>query len=481
MISGLRVKQISRLIARGGYNDALALIESTVDHIFCEPINVALVFGSPELDQFCQSIGRASIEKINGALARCEKNTESDFNTVIYIVSKLQPSGGHTAALNDIIRFSPPSRAIVIVTGTCGRTDKDAIKGKFDRLPNVSIEYVPAGKHLSKLEWIQRRLKGLCPKTVWLFNHHQDSVAIAAVQPDQGYEVRFYHHGDHHLCLGVYLDYAQHFDPHPMGFHNCTKNLGVKNIRYLPLVVEDQGDRPTGMGFLGHRRMVTCTAGGFNKVELPYFIQYVDVVPEILKITGGQHIHIGKLTPFARWRIRRNLSRLGIDKTAFVYLSYVPSVWRALHQFGVDLYVASFPYGGGRTLIEVMGAGVPSTIHMHCTSRMLGGFDMAYEEALIWRRPDELFEFLKKADSYFFEKEGRCARAWYEKYHHETVMKNALCNFAQIDAPSLRPDYKPDALMQAIQNCSEVTLRGLLTRFAYRKIRLFKSILGRVF
>jgi hypothetical protein len=474
------ISKINKSIRCGAYSEALAKIEDAVDQVFCEPINVGQIFGSRVLDQLCQAIGEATLRRLGG-VEPLNGAQGTAYSCTVYLASKLQCSGGHTAALIDTIRLSPPSRSIVIVSGTCGRTDKNAIKQKFGGLPNVSVEYVPQGNHLAKLEWIQRRLAELSPNTVWLFNHHQDSVLIAAVQPDQGYRLRFYHHGDHHLCLGVHLDYAEHFDPHPMGWHNCRENLGIQNNHYLPLVVSDYGGKPVGSGFPGSKGLVTCTAGGFNKVEVPYFIKYTDTVPEILHVTGGRHIHIGKLTPLARWRIYRSLRKRGVATESFVYIPYVPSVWRALHEYNVDVYVASFPYGGGRTLIEVMGAGVPTVIHAHCTSRMLGGFDMAYEGATIWRQPEELFAYLKNADITTLEHQGRLARKWYEKYHREEVLQKLIEQSCRIDVPPLRPDYRPDTLAQAMQNSREVTLGGMLYRMMWRNYRRWRRWMGRVF
>jgi hypothetical protein len=455
------------------------MIEDVVEQIFCEPINVGQVFGSPDLDQFCQAIGEVALRRKE---TKNNKEPNAKNNVVVYLASKLQASGGHTAALIDVIRHSPfASHSIVMVSGTCGRTDRNAVEQKFDGLSNATLEYVPSGNHISKLEWIQGRLAELSPDTVWLFNHHQDSVAIAAVQPGQGYQVRFYHHGDHHLCLGVYLDFAEHIDPHPMGFHNCRNNLGIQNNRYLPLVASDQGDRPAKLGFLDNKKLITCTAAGFNKLEVPYFIRYVDVIPEILRITGGSHIHIGKLTPIARWKIRRGLREKGLDPKLFTYVPYVPSVWRAVHEFGVDLYVASFPYGGARTLIEVMGAGVPAVAHQHCTSRLLGAFDMAYDGALIWGKEEELFSYLGRIDSKALIQQGRQARSWYEKYHHENIFQKALRDSHQIDVPSLKANYQPDVFIQALQNSREVTLRGGLFRTVWRNYRHWRAVLGRWF
>jgi len=476
--------KINQLIGCEAYNEALAIIEGIVDRNFCESANVGKVFGSPDLDRYCQAIGAAALKRRNGikrhSLQGGGSQTTQD-NTVVYLVSKLQPSGGHTAALVDLIRQSQLSRAIVIITGICGYTDQNAVIQRFDGLKDVFFEYVPAGNHLSKLEWLQARLADLSPDTVWLFNHHQDSVAAAAVQPGQDYRLRFYHHGDHHLCLGVHLDYAEHFDPHPMGFHNCRENLGIQDNHYLPLVVSDQGDRPDGSCFLGNKGLVTCTAGGFNKVEVPYFIQYADVVPEILHVTGGRHIHIGKLTPVALWRIRRGLRKAGIARDSFVYVPYVSSVWRVLHEFCVDIYVASFPFGGGRTLIEVMGAGVPAVVHKHCSSRMLGGFDMAYDGALIWQDPGELFAFLKRVDKATLEHQSRCARSWYEKYHREEVLHEALGQPDQIKVPSLKAGYRPNALLQGLQSSREVKLYGVLYRVLWQTYRRWQALRGRLF
>lgn len=468
--------KINRFVSDGRYNDALAKIQDIVDQIFCEPINVGRVWGSTRLDDLCQEVGRLN-------LLRLEKGTRSSEreNLTIYIASKLQASGGHTAALIDVIRLSPRSRTIVIVTNTCGRTDCNAVGKRFNTLSGVSVEYVPRGDHLSKLTWLQQRLIELAPNDVWLFNHHQDSVAIAAVQPDMGYRLKFYHHGDDRLCLGVYLKYAEHFDPLSAGFYNCRDILGIRDNRYLPLVAEDQGERPGDWVIPDNPGLVTCTAGGFNKVEVDYFIRYVDVVPKILQVTGGRHIHIGRLTPLALWRIRRGLRKLGIALDSFVYLPYVPSVWRTLHEYGVDVYVASFPYGGGRTLVEVMGAGVPAVIHSHRTNRMIGGADMVYDGALIWRTPEELYAFLQSADRSSLAHQGRMARHWYEKYHRDEIVRNALGRTSGfLEAPTLRPGYVPDTFMQAWQTSCEITLGGVLNRSIWRSYRRLMSFFGRV-
>lgn len=466
-------------LSEGNLDASLSSIERLVNQIFCEPINTAQIFGSKLLDDLCQEIGLQNLCKLQSNIDLFLDNTKQDAklqNVVVYVVSKLQASGGHTAVLADIIRLAPHSHSIILVTGVGGVTDHQAIQYRFDAIPNVTIEYAPRGKCLDKLNWIQKRFLALKPADVWLFNHHQDSVAIAAVQPNAGYQLHFYHHGDHHLCLGVHLDYADHVDIHPMGYHYCRDKLNIKNNRYLPMSVKDLGGRPDSLKFKSGSNFITCTAAGFNKVEVPYFIQYVDVIPALIHASGGKHIHIGRLTKIALRKIRNGLHQLGLSESSFIYIPFVSSVWKALHDYQVDMYVTSFPYGGARTLIEAMGAGMPIAIHSHCTSRLLGTFDMVYEGALIWRNPNELYEYVRNVDIATLSSHSKMARSRYLAYHSEDIVISALAdNAAPLSATPLYDGYMPDNLQQALDISNQVSCIGAIRRFLYRNYRQWKS------
>lgn len=452
----------------------LAQIELFVDYLFCEPITVGRIFGSRELDDLCQQIGRRNLENM-GLVSSPQVTSE----IAVYIATKLQSSGGHTAGLLDVIRLSPKRRSIILVTEVCGRSDHAALTRLLREVPNIELIKVPPGGHLKKLTWIQKYLQDLAPSCVWLFNHHQDSVAVAAVQPNRGYHLNYYHHGDDRLCLGVCLGYGTHYDTSPALFYKCRDVVQMQGNRYLPLTVTDLPSR----GLKGNSTslgLVTCTAAGFNKVEVDYFIQYVDVIPQLLRITGGRHVHIGRLTQFARWRLRRRMRQLEVPLESFVYVPYVRSVWQALRQYQVNLYFASFPYGAGRTMVEVMGAGVPIIIHRNIADRMIGGLDVVYDGASSWRTPEELYKLLKNCNRDFLQKQGDLARNWYEKYHTDRVIAESLVDpNLLIDVPNLKPGYQADPLLSAWQIAREVTILGVIKRQLWRFYRRFKSTLGR--
>lgn len=466
-------ESINLLIAEGDLNSALCLIHRTIDQVFCEPINTAQIFSSALLDDYCQKIGALNWRQAQNGIQPTHRNNESG-NTVVYVASRLYDFGGHTPILADLIHLGPPAKSIILITGTAGPTNLAAIRHRFEDIAQVSFECAPRGTFLEKLDWLQRKLAAFVPDTVWLFNHPQDSVAVAAVQPDAGYRLRYYHHGDHQLCLGVHLDYADHVDPHPMGFHNCRDNLCIQGNRYLPLTVKDLGLPPDEDEHTAG--LITCTAASRNKIEAPYFIQYADVIPEMLHASGGKHIHIGHLHPLYLWRVRRSLRKLGLPESCFVHIPHVRSVWHALHEYRVNLYVASFPYSGGRTLIEAMGAGIAIALHLHSYSRLLNAFDMAFEGAMLWRNPSELYDYVRHADAEALKLQGQAARKKYLECYREEVLAGALANWNQpLSAPPLIAGYAPDKLQQAIDITNQVSCSGALHRILCRAIRHWKS------
>ncbi|PJD93172.1 MAG: hypothetical protein CK424_03005 [Legionella sp.] len=447
-----------------------------VDQFFCEPLFVGTIFNSEILDDLCQEIGKLNATRVAQAVNLKKEETASS----VYITSKVHISGGHTAALMDLIRLTPNERSFVIVTNTCGPTDKNTVCKKISNLTNTKIEFIPRGNHLAKLTWLQTRLMELSPTIVWLFNNHQDSVAVAAVQPRSGYQLKYYHHGDDRLCLGATLSYAEHFDPIPISFHNCRHNLSIANNRYLPLTTRDLGVQ-IKHSMSDPLSLVTCTAGGFNKIEIDYFVRYEDTVGPILEITRGRHIHFGRLTPFALKRIKRGLLVRKIPKDCFVYIPYVQSIWKALYQYNIDLYITSFPYGGGRTLVEVMGAGIPIIIHSHACNQMIGGADMAYSGAMVWKKPVELYAFLKNIDSKTLDEHRHLSRAWYEKFHKEEIVKHILSDVSyDADVPEIRKYFYSDPLMRAWFIAQSTNLKGIFKRSLLRTYRQLMSFIGRM-
>lgn len=452
---------IKSAIGSKSFNKALSLIQYYVLDICSNPIYTSKLFCSRELDALCAIVGNISYEQL---LPSLKLTASIDSETVVFVASRLQNSGGHTRVIEDFLRILPHKNKVLLVTEVPGRSDRGKLEPRFKGL-NAQVEWAPRGNLFSRLQWLQTRLIQLNPSNVYLFNHHEDSVAVAAMQAIKDSQVFFYHHGDHHLCLGMHLEDVRHIDIHAFGFHNCRVNLGIKDNYYLPLAAQDLGDRPETHSFLTDGRLTTCTAAGKNKLEVAHCVNYVDVIPQLLNVTGGRHIHIGRLSFWARYKIKKSMHKLGVKHEAFEYIPWVPSVWKALQELKIDLFISSFPIVGGKTLVEVMGAGIPLVVHDHPTSRFLGGVDMVYPEVFCWRYPQELFAYCKRLTSLELKKHSFFAREHYLRYYSDDLLKKALVDGELCAPPPLHP--LPENI-DVIQEAENVRYHSRGTRIAYR-------------
>jgi hypothetical protein len=466
---------VSKAIDAGDLDQALHLVHDFVEFIFTDPLCTAQVFASKDLDDLCQRIGKINLAVLKQKKAAEEFSSHSQ-PVFVYIVTKIQNSGGHNRIIQDFIKARPEAQHVILSTELAGRSEADYLLNELKTYGNIVLKLAPKGNYQQRLSWLQKCLLEIHSKKVYLFNHHQDSVAVAAIQPEMEIDGSFYHHGDHHFCLGVYLSHLEHIDPNPAGYHNCRNELGIKNT-YVPLTIEDKGPRPATLPFLHDDILTTCTAARSNKVEIPYFVSYLDLIPKLLQATGGKHIHIGRLTPWARYRINRSLKLYNIKPDRFIYSPWVPSIWKALHQYKVDLYIASFPYGGGLTLIEAFGAGIPVAIHKHIFSRILSCIDLGYPNAFNWRRPEELLSFCTTVTADQLNDMSKLARRQFEQFHssrHLSQFLNGEGN-ASLKPNFLAQRFTIDADEWALWVTRQSSFKQLIYRLFYRAFRLLRA------
>lgn len=469
---------INYLIDNNKLDLALNKISEHVSNIITEPLCTSTTLGSKELDHLCLRIGSLAFNETKKICSAANKVVLSEQPTYVYLVTKMQVSGGHSRVIRDLINCAETGVHYILSTELSGRTEVKSLHCFQEKGRKVIFESSSEGSFLKKLKWLQMRLLELRPQKVYLFNHHQDSVAVAAIQPEMNFNAYFYHHGDHHLCLGLYCSHLKHIDPHPMGFFNCRDKLGINNI-YLPLSIEDQGIQ-NKKKFMSQGYLVTCTAARSNKVEIPYYVNYIDTIPQLIKATGGKHVHIGKISFLAVMKIRFNLKRLNLPEDRFLYIKYTSSVWKTLQKNNVDLYIASFPYGGGLTLIEAMGAGIPVVLHQHMYSRILSGLELSYENSFSWRYPEELLDYCSRVSIEELELNAALSRNHYEQFH---IMKHTIDfvnnnNYIEPRPRALDEKYTPVEAEVSFWVARQINISSVLYRIAYRLAKKIKSILN---
>jgi hypothetical protein len=455
---------------------ALKLAFDFVQDVFLDQRAIAKVFASEPLDRAVSHIGARVLAQMQAPVSGPSSGA------TVFLASELYATGGHTAVIEDILRtkaFEGPTT--ILLTDVFARADVEAIKARFAPF-GLEVECAPEGNLESRLKWTLSRLVALKPNALLLFQHHQDSVAVAAAQPGIAARTMLYHHADHHLCLGVTLPHLEHVDLSPMAYHHCRDEVGLSRNMYWPLACEDFGAPAVHEGSIGTGGALrTCSTGTRNKFELAYQYDYAEIVPRILAATGGSHVHIGMLSESTLERIYSGMAERDIAADRLIYREWVPSVWKALQEHAVDVYVVSFPLGGGRAAIEALGSGTPVVAHQSYLSRFHGTADLLYPSAFVWRTPDELFDHLAGLTADAVRTESALARGHYLHAHTYDVLRAAiLAGEAAQPAPPLRP-YRADPLQSFIDdvqfaNQPLVALRQMIERLEAEQQSLRKML-----
>jgi predicted O-linked N-acetylglucosamine transferase (SPINDLY family)/GT2 family glycosyltransferase len=463
--------QILNAIEEGDLNFALNSIISLADEIAYgsnSTITLANVFGSVDLDRLCQCVGAQTLSTKKHL---SESKSQIDDLLIIYVASQLYNSGGHTGVIEDLIRARPEKRHLILITDTFNLTDRVTVENRFRAL-NVQILWGPSGESLDKLSWLQDALITNQAERVFLFNHPHDAVAVAAVQPQLTPNLIFYHHSSHLFTLGVYIPCKQHIDFDPASFYNCRNNLGISNNNYLPLTINSIPDLHLTYS-PSIDKLITCASGSENKFKgTTYLYSYLDEIPKIIAAGGGSHIHIGHLSPVTLNAIEKNLQQLGINVNRFIHIPWVESLMIAMHEYKIDIYLDSFPLGGGRAVVEVMASGIPIIVHNNYRSRQLCTTDITYPEAFRWQKLDELYDYLSTVEPAKLRVESICSRNHYEKNYLPETLKETLIKVEQGEAIVPPPELKHyirddlqsffDRFSNIIKNQSQVTTNNSL-------------------
>lgn len=384
-------------IAAGRFDAPLAELTQIAELVLNNPRAQSKVFSSAILDDVAAKIGHAAWA--SNAQKPQPQTLDEAQRPWLFIATYMYPAGGHTKVMEDYIKLADGRPCVVLLTNLANG-DPEVHRGQLyvdevNRLGAMS-SISTSGGLTDKLNWLQHQIATLNPAKTFLFNHFYDSVALAAsvVAPaGTGY---FLHHSDYKFSLGVQAAHLNHIDFHPAGLCLCRDKLKVPNQVYWPLSATDSGIRGDN-SFYKNGRFTTASSGAPLKYDAPYPYSYFDLIAPIICATDGMHVHIGDLNVEQLARIHNGLAQNGVPLERFVHVPVVKSVWQAMTDYGVDVYLPSFPTGGNKATIEAMGSGTPVVSHlgMGAYRFILGGDFIMYPEVLRWKHPDELFAVLQ--------------------------------------------------------------------------------------
>jgi hypothetical protein len=471
LIQNIRHKISKKNISVNDINDCLNQIKCYIESVVENPFYNGLLLNIPEFDELCLLLGKRLVPKSGLSEAKFFNKSK----TILYMVSQLYLSGGHTAVLEDFIKAQKEYKHIIIYTGLFDKVEKELIQKRFSSYQVEFIFPLKSKKLTDKILWLQQQWIKIIPEKCFLFIHHQDVIAIAAAQPDMPGDLYYYHHADYILGLGKNLPHAKHIDINPLTYSYCRHEMKLDNI-YCPLTCEDNYSEQTADRIFAQNNILhTASSGAAAKFLQLYAYSYIDLLPILLKISKGSHTHIGYLPEYALKRIKKILKLHNVSPEKFMYIPWVKNVGQELINRNIDIYIASFPVGGGRTAIEVMASGTPIICHQNYRSVFLSEQHLLYPESFVWQNPEELFAILSaQCSSDNLKQHGKWARSYYlQHYTHNKLEELIENNFEHESSENI------ELIDTNIPNKTQLFLD--LTQEWKFKTNLFKKILRFLF
>jgi len=407
------------------FENRLKVIEADLRILVMDDHNRNYFITTPEVDLQCQEIGH-EILKENPQLLAAKK---TDKNLIVYITGALYIKGGHTREIEDWIKTTyADKKNIILLSAPAGNSNLQQLENL--KAQNIEVLYTQETGLVERIKWLQQKLFELAPQAVLVSTTPTDLVSLAALQPELLQNLYWNLSIDSGVSIGVHLaPITKIIVKRPYFYFLLRDQLQLKNLAYIPFNRPDViGKREQYVSTAPDKKIFTasCTSASY-KIESEYKYRFVDVVPNILKTTGGKHFHYGDISKNNLARLYENMDRLGVARENFVYVNYVPSLAKALIENDVDILLQTFPFGGGLVTIEGLQAGKMIINQKNYATYLNNLSDFCYKNAFSWNTPQELYDYLRNLSREEIIRQSRLARQTYEQEHDSKHLR-AVCD-----------------------------------------------------
>ncbi len=377
-----------------------------------------------KVDDLCQEIGQEIIKNDEKIISLCQKPFKQNLN--VYISFALYDHGGHTREIEDWINETYSDRENVILLSM---PSQDSHKKQLQKFADSNVRIIHNSSKCSlveRVQWIQKQLAEIRPEAIFVSTALIDTFVLAAIQPQLVNKLYWNLSLDSGISPGLHIkSITKIIVKRPYLYFYLKEKLKLTNLAFIPF------NRPDVVGDLSNyvsrevdKKTITasCTSAP-HKISSSYEHKFIEVIPTILSITKGSHIHIGAILPEELEKLHLNMQKLGVDKDKFIRIEFVTSVAKALIENDVDILIQTFPIGGGLVTIEAMQSGKMIINNKNYRSHLLNVSDFCYEGAFAWSDPSELYKYLKNLTRDEIVRQSHLSRQHYQKNNHSKNLK----------------------------------------------------------
>lgn len=402
----------------------LRLLEADLSLVSSYSLNSCDFIDTSDVDKECQNIGYEILKNSPDILNKV-KNNQINQKLNVYITAVVYSAGGHTREIDDwISNIYPDQENIIILTDKTSLSDIKQLH-KFKE-QNITVLANDLDNKVDQIKWLQLKLAELRPGRIFVSTTRTDVISLAALQEELVNELYWNVSLDHNVSIGLHLkSITKILVKRPYLYFYLKDKLNFKNLAYIPFNRPDLVAVKQSENNLDRIITASCTSSS-SKIESKYKYKFVEIIPQILKITNGSHIHIGQISKDGLIEIYDNLKKLGLNKDQFIIIPHTESLADTLVKEKVDILFQTFPIPGGLVTIEAMEAGVMIINHKCYSSYLYNVSDFCYEEAFVWSEPEELFDYFKKLNKEEIRNQSKASRKFYERNNNSAIFKDIM-------------------------------------------------------
>lgn len=372
------------------------------------------LYKSEIADSLCESVGY-----LQYALLGLTPNQKPDQKKAAILISALNRTGG--GIYREIMEMCEVMRTReihLIVTDMKAEDISPEVRQELAGFPNVKL--ILMGDLEDRLAVLEAYLHRLNAGRIYYYCGHNNTLVDAAMQ-DYGAKNIVPFSFDHGLSLGLdntNIDLI--IAKTPKDYKLLAKKFGERAI-YIPCWSKTQEHEPA-YAPLAAGSIVTATAAArFYKYEGGVLGKFDDLIANILKVTGGRHIHYGPLPDEIKAKISEIMRKNGLGRDRFVHIEWADDLAGSMLENHVDLFISPFPIGSIKLNLQCEAAGIPMLVYDGGLTRIERN-DFLHPDVLTWKDRTGFFEILSSLSAERLQDLSEKGKEWFGTHNELSLL-----------------------------------------------------------
>lgn len=343
------------------------------------------LYKSAFIDSFCETLGFIQKGRLD-----IQASISPNKDSIVIVVSELnKKDDGISQEILELATMMQSKRITIILTGMASLNDlKQDIKAALAKLKNLNFLFLKNSGN--KLEAIQKKLAEINPGKIYWYCGQNNTLADAALQ-DYGAKNIVLFSLDRALALGLENSNVDLFVAKTPQDYKLLSERYKDRVIYIPCWSKRADYDGSYEAFNGHDKLNTATAApSFNMFQDDILGSFQFFIINLLKATGGRHIHFGQLPDDIKNGIMRALKRNGLPEDSFVHAEWNDNLPDSIISHDVDIFISPFPITNIKLDLQCISAGIPLLMYAGGLTHMENNYFPNFY-TLRWRDRKEFF------------------------------------------------------------------------------------------